>query len=247
MLEISSNNYNEMVRYERDMDQLRALALWITLYEGDPLIPSLPRPREYVFELIKFYALDFASEIRENSSISLDTISRFHSSLFSINNLLGITREDIAKASEQQRYRNSGFWEMRRVIGQFGDVAEAASRDRVTHIITAAVSGCVIGEYLGEIMSEKYQYRIPVDHMVFARSGIQPVKGYLHEDLSLSGGHILITDDAVMETYTSRVMIEKIKEMNPSATISLMTIDIDPDTKNSGYLDQFAHVYTFDE
>jgi len=241
------NNYNEMVRYERDMDQLRALALWITLYEDNLPIASLPRPREYVFELIKFYSQDFASEIMESGSISLDTVNRFHSSLYSINHLLGITQEDIARAGEQQRYRNSGFWEMRRVIGQFGDVAEAASRDEVTHIITAAVSGCVIGEYLGQIMSEKYQYSVPVDHMVFARSGIQPVRGYLSDNLALSGGHILITDDAVMETYTSRVMIEKIREMNPSATISLMTIDIDPDTKKSGYLDRFAHVYTFDE
>lgn len=241
------NNYNEMVRYERDMDQLRALALWISLYEGNPQIPSLPRPREYVFELIKFYSQDFASEIMKSGSISSDTVSRFHSSLFSINNLLGITQEDIARAGEQQRYRNSGFWEMRRVIGQFGDVAEAACRDGVTHIITAAVSGCIIGEYLGQIMFEECQYPVPVDHMVFAREGIQPIRGYLSDNLALSGGHILITDDAVMETYTSRVMIEKIIEMSPSAKISLMTIDIDPDTKESGFLDRFAHVYTFDE
>jgi len=246
-VEIFLSNYNEMLRYERDMDQLRALALWITLYEGDPPIPSLPRPREYVFELIKFYAQDFAFEIMKNGSISLDTVSRFHSSLFSINNLLGTTQADIVRASEQQRYRNSGFWEMRRVIGQFGDVAEAASRDKVTHIITAAVSGCIIGEYLAQMMSREFQYPVPVDHMVFARSGIQPVRGYLPDHLSLSGGHILIADDAIMETYTSRVMIAKIIEMNPQAAISLMTIDIDPKTKESGYLDQFAHVYTFDE
>ncbi|HCX25915.1 MAG: hypothetical protein UX08_C0012G0031 [Candidatus Collierbacteria bacterium GW2011_GWB1_45_35] len=246
-MEIFLSNYNEMLRYERDMDQLRALALWITLYKRDPPISSLPQPTEYVFELIKFYSQDFASEIVDNGHISSDALGRFHSSLFSVNNILGITQEDITRASEQQRYRNSGFWEMRRVIGQFGDVAEAAIKDRVTHIITAAVSGCIIGEYLGLIMSKKFQHPLPVDHMVFSRSGIQPVNGYLPENLSLSGEHILIADDAVMETYTSRVMIAKIKEMNPQAIISLMTIDIDPDTKKSGYLDQFAHVYTFDE
>lgn len=245
-MEIYLGHYNEMVRYEKDMDQLRALALWITRYNGNP-IPSLPKPKKYVFDLIKFYSLDFADEIFETCTISPDTIGRFHSSLVSINRTLGITQEDVVKAGELQRYRNSGFWEMRRVIGQFGDIAERAIEDKVTHIVTAAVSGCIIGEYLGIVMDRKFQHPLPVSHMIFAREGPEPVSGYLPEDVSLSGSHFLIVDDAVMETYTSRVMVERIRKINPQSKISLMTVDIDLDTKQSEYLNQFANVYTFDE
>lgn len=236
-----------MLRYERDMDLLRALAIWITTYEGKPSLPSLPRPTEYVFDLIKFYSKDLAEDILKNSHITSDTINRFNSSLCSVNKLLGITDEDIKKAGEQQRYMGSGFWEMRRVIGQFGDVAEMVIEDKVTHIITAAVSGCIIGEYLGMVMFDKHDISVPVDHMIFARDGVEPVSGHLSKNFIPSGNHYLIVDDAVMETNTARVMIKKITQINPQAEISLMVIDIDQESKYSGFLDRFAHVYMFEE
>ena len=247
MLEINLNNYNEMLRYEKDMDLLRALALWITKHDSSYQLLGLPKPREYVFDIIKKYTQEFALDIKNNTSISSDALSRFHSALFSLNRILGITEEDVVLAKEQQRYKNSGFWEMRRVIGQFGDVAECAKNDGVSHIVTAAVSGCIIGEYLALELDKNYNYQIPVDHMVFSREGTEPIGGMMSESLELSGNHVLLVDDAVMETFTSRVMVKEIKRLNPNVQISIMTIDIDPDTKSSGYLDQFTNVYTFEE
>ncbi|MGB9586258.1 MAG: hypothetical protein ACPL3P_08045 [Anaerolineales bacterium] len=247
MNEINLGIYNEMLRYERDMDKLRALALWITNYAEDRVIAGLPNPREYVFTLIKHYSEKFAQDILENGQISSETIDLFHSSLFSINRLLGITEEDIQVAGQLQRYRNSGFWEMRRVIGQFADQAEEIVQDGVTHIISAAVSGCIIGEYVGKIIEKRFNKIIDVDHMVFARQGINPIKGILPENCQLKGEHILIVDDAVMETHTATVMLEKLAEVVPRANISLLAVDIDPDTKQSGFLDRFYKVYMFEE
>lgn len=247
MLEIDVSHYNEMLRYEKDMDILRALALWITRNKRNLSIPGLSNPKQYVFDIIQFYSRKFTVDIMQQSSISDESLSLFHSSLYTLNLLLGITQRDIARAGEQQRYRNSGFWEMRRVLGQFSDVAESAHSDGVTHIITAAVSGCIIGEYLGLQYSRKYRNSIPVDHMVFARRGKSPTTGYLQDGFSLSGKHILLVDDAVMERVTSGVMLKTLKRKYPHAVISLMAVDIDPDTRYSGYLDRFAHVYSFDE
>ncbi|PWH18876.1 MAG: hypothetical protein DDG59_04810 [Anaerolineae bacterium] len=190
MFEINLGIYNEMLRYEKDMGKLRALALWITDYDEQRIMPGLLNPREYVFTLIKHYSEKFAEDILEYGRIDAGTIDLFYGSLFSINRLLGITDEDIGRASEMQRYRNSGFWEMRRVIGQFGDVAEEVVRDGIEHIITAAVSGCVIGEYLGKVIAKKHQKSIEVDHMVFSRQGIDPLKEYLSESLRLRGNHL---------------------------------------------------------
>ncbi len=247
MLEINLSHYNEMLRYERDMDELRALALWITRCDQDLSIPGLPKPREYVFDLIQHYSQMFAQDIRRHSRIAPDSIDLFHSSLYSIELLLGITPADIETASQQQLYRNSGFWEMRRFIGQFGDVAEAAVQDQVTDILCAAISGCIIGEYLGLLVSELTHQTVPVNHMVFARSGALPVEGLLPERFRLSGEHVLMVDDALMETRTAAVMIRKIREISPSVEISILTVDIDPDTRYSDFMKQFGHVYLFDE
>ena len=247
MLEIDLKNYNEMLRYEKDMDLLRALALWNTNHNLDYRLPGMPKPREYVFDIIKHFSRVFAVDIQENGSISPDTLSRFHSALFSLNQILGITETDIVQANKQQRYQNSGFWEMSRVIGQFHDMAEYADRDGITHIVTAAVSGCIIGEYLALQIEDTYHHQIPVAHMIFSRNGTEPVEGMLPESFSISGNKVLIVDDAVMVTITSQIMLKELKKINPDIEISLMTVAIDPDTKQSGYLDQFSRVYLFEE
>ncbi|GAB4474865.1 MAG: hypothetical protein Kow0088_11180 [Anaerolineales bacterium] len=247
MFEINLGIYNEMLRYERDMDKLRALALWITSDAEQRVVPGLPNPREYVFTLIKHYSEKFAEDILENGRIEAGTIDLFHSSLFSINRLLGISDEDIERAGEMQRYRNSGFWEMRRVIGQFGDIAEEVVREDVDQILTAAVSGCIIGEYLGKVVAKNHQKLLPVDHIVFSRQGIDPLKGYLSESFHLVGSHLLLVDDAIMETKTAQVMLDTLADIAPAGRISVLAIDIDPDTRQSGFLDRFFRVYTFDE
>ncbi len=247
MLEINLNHYNEMLRYERDMDELRALALWISTHDQELLVPGLPKPREYLFDLIQHYSQKFAHDIHAHTKIAPESIDLFHSSLYSIKLLLGITPQDIEFASQQQLYRNSGFWEMRRFIGQFGDVAEAAVQDGVTDVLSAATSGCIIGEYLGLLMSEQLEHPVPVHHMVFLRSGAVPIEGLLPGRFRLSGEHVLIADDAVMETRTAAVMVNKLRALYPGIEISIMTVDIDPDTKYADFMKQFAHVYLFDE
>ena len=96
-------------------------------------------------------------------------------------------------------------------------------------------------------MPKKYQHSVPIDHMVFTRSGPDPIDGLLQENFSLSGNHVLLVDDAVMETVTSRVMTQALHALEPRLAISLLAVDIDPDTKSSGYLNRFTRVYTFDE
>jgi len=96
-------------------------------------------------------------------------------------------------------------------------------------------------------MAELTHQPIPVNHMVFLRSGALPIEGLLPERFRLSGNHVLIADDALMETRTAAVMIRKFKEISPEADISILTVDIDPDTKYSAFMRQFAHVYLFDE
>ena len=246
MVEINLGNYNEMLRYERDMDLLRALALWITTFDGARPIPSLPNPREYVFGLIKMYSEKFAVDIKDEGRILPETISLFHSALTTICLILGISGEDILLAGEKQRYVNSGFWEMRRVIGQFRDMAEEVIKNDVSLIITAGISGCVIGEYLGLFVRELGR-TIPVEHMIFSRNGIDPDKGYLRENFSMAGGRVLIVDDAVMEAVTLAVMVEKIRAICPSAELSLLAVDISPEVMSSGYLSQFSHLYLFEE
>ena len=245
-MEIHLSNYNEMLRYEKDMDLLRALVLWITKFYGSRAIPSLSDPREYVFDLIKMNSVRFAADIKDQGRILPETISLFHSSLVTVNFILGISREDILLASEKQRYVNSGFWEMRRVIGQFRDMANEVARNNVSQIITAGISGCVIGEYLGLFIQELGQ-TVPVDHMVFSRIGTDPSSGYLRKDFLVSGDQMLIVDDAVMEAVTLKVMVEYIRAVSPSAELSLMAVDIDPEVRSSGYLDQFVHLYLFEE
>ncbi|HMD89209.1 MAG TPA: hypothetical protein VKF38_08600 [Anaerolineaceae bacterium] len=247
MLEINLNHYNEMLRYERDMDELRALAQWITRCDPQLSIPGLAKPREYVFDLIQHYSKKFAADILQFGHIAPDSIDLFHSSLFSIKLILGITPQDIEQASQQQLYRNSGFWEMRRFIGQFGDFAEAAVKDGITHIIGAATSGCIIAEYLGILMDKTYHQPTPVDHMVFVRTGALPIAGLLREQFQLCGHHVLIADDAVMETRTAAVILKKLRDIDPNLDVSILTVDIDPETKYSDFMHQFVHVYSFDE
>lgn len=117
--------------------------------------------------------------------------------------------------------------------------------DKVTHIITAAVSGCIIGEYLGLLIADRYHHQVPVDHMVFTRSGKEPKNGILRPDFRLSGSHVLLVDDAIMETVTAGVIVKKLKSLEPNITLSFMTIAIDPGVEKHQLLKQFKHIYTF--
>lgn len=234
-----------MLRYEKDMNQLRALALWAAQDALQPT-PGLQNPRDYVIGLIGHYSRQFAQDIKANSSINPSTLDLFHSSLFTINKMLGISDNDIDQARIQQLYANSGFWEMRRYLGQFFDMAEYSANDSVTHIVSAAVSGCIVAEYLKIHIEDVLGEDMPTDHMIFARIGVLPVKGLLRSDFKPEGDHILLIDDAVMETRTLRVMKKTLEQFN-IPKISVLTVDIEPSIIGDLFMRSFYRVYLFEE
>ncbi len=102
MLDINLSHYNEMLRYEPLMDELRALAVII-----------VGREQADLFNIIKYYSRNFAEDIKANGRISDECLNRFKSAMFTITSRLNITAETINAAHEDQLYKGSGFWEMR--------------------------------------------------------------------------------------------------------------------------------------
>ena len=130
MLDINLSHYNEMLRYEPLMDELRALAVII-----------VGREQADLFNIIKYYSRNFAEDIKANGRISDECLNRFKSAMFTITSRLNITPEMIGIAHEDQLYKGSGFWEMRWNLGQFPDIAEQVKDAGISHIICAGISG----------------------------------------------------------------------------------------------------------
>lgn len=239
MLEIGLSRVNELYKYEEHMNRLRAVALWVTEHGEEP-IQGLGDPRSYIFSLLKIYSRLFAEDIVRKGSIAESSIGLFQASLDLADQFLAIDEEYVMRASNLQRYANCGFWgPMSRVIGQLPDVAEEAIKKGVTQVVTAAVSGCVIGEGIGLHMAEKYNYDIPIDHMILVREGPNPIAGMMRPGFVVKGDHVLFADDAVMDMMTLGVVETTLKSLNPGIKISLMAIDVHPMAEISGYLKQF--------
>jgi len=175
MIEIDIRNYNEMLRYEPAMDRLRALALYITKdgREIPKTISAQGSWQEDLFLLIKHFSRVFAEDIESSGRVTEDTVSRFTSAIATVEGNLGITETDIMEARRKQLYLGSGFWEMRRYLGQFGDVAEELIQSPPDAIISAGISGCIVAEYLG-LKLEKSGTAPEIYHMIFSRDGVNP-------------------------------------------------------------------------
>ena len=249
MIEIDLRNYNEMLRYEPAMDRLRALALWITQngQEIPRTISSRGSWQEDLFMLIKHFARVFAEDIEENSRVTDEIVSRFTGAIATVEKNLGITDEDIQEARQSQLYIGSGFWEMRKFLGQFGDVAEDFSTDPADHIISAGISGCVVAEYLGLKLEKGFGITPEIAHMIFSRDGAMPTTGFLPKDFCLKGKHILLVEDAVEESRTIGVMVETLLELDDSLRFDLYSLAIDNNGTTEAALRKMAKVYTFDE
>lgn len=63
------------------------------------------------------------------------------------------------------------------------------------------------GEDLGKVIAENHQKSSEVDPIVFSRQGIDPLKGFLSESFRLAEEHLLLADDAIMETKTAQVTL----------------------------------------
>ncbi len=230
-------DHREKALYEPYMDRLRTIALLATR-------PDFPQhERQLVFDTIGFHTKRFAVDILSHDRISVDTLNTFSRAMDIIDRQLGVTEDDMNQAHKKQRDTANGFWEMSKAISQFPDTAEAALNDGVTHVIAAAMSGCVIGEYIGLLMLKKYRHNVPVDHMIFSRHDKDPVSGMLKPNFRLRGNHVLIVEDMVAEADLD-VMVNALKQIKPGMQMSLTSLDFDPSI-DERYLQQFAHVYPY--
>lgn len=249
MLEIDLRHYNEMVRYEPVMDRLRALVLWMT-QNGQEIprgISARGSWQEDLFMLIKHFSRVFAEDIEENGRVTGEIVGRFESAIVTVERNLGITGRDIQEARQRQLYLGSGFWEMRRFLGQFGDVAEELIPDPPDHIISAGISGCVVAEYLGLKLEKSFSVSPDIDHMIFSRAGVAPTAGFLPKDFFIKGRHILLVEDAVEESRTLGVMIETLIKFGDSLRFDLFSLAIDNNGKTEEALGKMTKIYTFEE
>jgi hypothetical protein len=244
---IDLRNYNEMLRYESSMDELRAIALYIAESDPQQEIFEGIKSTEYLFVLIKYYCRLFAEDIFERGQVTDDKRDMLDSGLFTIKKALGITEEDIKHAHENQLYKNSGFWEMRRYLGLFVDIAEEVAKNPPDAIVCAGISGCVIGEYLGLVLEKKFNQNTPVFHMVFSREDKQPVAGLLPDSMGVGLSNALLVEDAVIESRTSRVMIETLSTISPAINYSLFALEIEQNQVGGDILSLMKNVYTFEE
>lgn len=249
MFEIDLRNYNEMLRYEPAMDRLRALALWIVQngQETPRTISAKGSWQEDLFLLIKHFSRVFAEDIEENGRVTEEIVSRFTSAIATVEGNLGITGKDIQEARQRQLYLGSGFWEMRRFLGQFGDVAEELTLCPPDNIISAGISGCVVAEYLGLKMEKKFGAAPDIAHMIFSRDGATPTVGVLPRDFSLKGKHLLLVEDAVEESRTLGVMVESLLKLDDSLRFDLFSLAIDNNEKTQEALGKMVKIYTFEE
>ena len=250
MLEIDLYHYNEMVRYEPAMDELRALASWITEYK------SRNYSREHfstfkwerdLFAIIKHYSTLFAEDIENHGRVLPEQVDLLVNAVSTVRKILGISDEDVKRAHENQLYKGSGFWEMRRFLGQFGDMAEEIAQVKPDHIICAGISGCVLGEYLGLKLERECGLAVPVDHMIFVRNGKLPVDGKLPAGFTPSGNQILLVEDAVQEFRTLEVMKTRLGQFFHRPQFFLFALEINQTEAVQKFLDQFTQVFTFEE
>jgi hypothetical protein len=232
MLDINLSHYNEMLRYEPLMDELRALACII-----------IGRDQQDLFNIIKYFSRNIAEDIRKNGRISEECLNLFKSAMFTIVSRLNITQEMIMEAHEDQLYKGSGFWEMRWNLGQFPDIADQVREAGISHMICAGISGCVVGEYLALEMKDG---EIPVDHMIFERNNRTPVRGMLPADFQLEGKKILLVEDAVQEARTLGVMMNTLNGMADGLAFSLFTLDIEDNDETRLGLRPIRKIYLFE-
>lgn len=245
MFEIGLQQYNEMVRYEPAMDELRALAAWLVAQDGERFLMD-PGSVDYLFRLIKHYARAFAEDIENHLRVQPETVDLLFNGIRTVRLSLGINDADIEAAREDQIFKGAGFWEMRRFLGQFDDLVEAIAAGGYQQLICAGISGCVVGEYLGAKL-EKLGQSIAVEHMVFRREKTIPVVGLMRPDFRLPGEKLLLVEDCVVEARTIRVVLETLRGISPELTCSLFAIELDSTPAVRAALGQFHHVYTFEE
>ena len=245
MLDINIQHYNEMLRYERDMDYLRALSQWTVKSGKGVEIPGYKDPVEYVFNIVGFYSREFAADILEQGQVSPQTTGRMKSGLDTLLSLLGITEKDLDIARDNQLYKNSGFWEMRRFLGPMRGLVEDLKKDRITNIVSVAVSGCVIASYIG-LLLERMDYPVAVDHMLLARQGPVPVLGLLSKNV-VFGSRILIVDDAIWEARTLPVVVARLRAASQDADLRLFVLDTDPRVDIMKLLPDISTEYKLEE
>lgn len=242
MFEIDLSICNEMMRYEQGMDELRALAKFIVNGRNGT---ESRNGQENLFWYIKHHAFSFARDIDKDGKVTDETVDLLMGDLLKIRRKLGITDEAVQSEHMNQLYKIGGFWEMRRFLGQFPDTVEAIAQNNHTHIICSAISGCVIGEYLG-IKLGQLGLETPVDHIVFKRALGIPILGFLPDNFVLNGTDVLLVEDAVDESATLNTIRSALDKHYSNLRYSLFSLGIDPEMEMQVHSD-FENVYTFEE
>lgn len=242
--------YNEMCRYEPAMNELRALAQWI-VDKGEAVPAELAARGSWegdLFQLIKFYTSRLAEDIDSYNRILPETLNLLENAVRTTRRVLGISDDDVEAASQAQLFAGSGFWEMRRFLGQFPDMAAEIAGWRPRQLVCSGISGCVIGEYVGLLLAKRGMV-VPVDHLVYRRRGVWPVEGRLARDFRWAGGKVLLIEDAVNEPRTLQVMMRALRskawlQMN----FGLLVLEVDRDKAGvAQLLNGFDRVFEFEE
>lgn len=231
-----------MLRYEQDMDKMRALVP--PILEGMCLSNYTScQTQEHIFLFIQHFMHVFAQDIRRYNSISSETLDRFRSAVYSLQQLFGIGEKELQDAHDMQLYTTSGFWEMRRFLGQFPEFAEQACEDGVDTLLGIGMSGCIIAEMLGIEMAV-LKPDVQVGHIVFARDakGI-PNRGIISPNISWSdASHILFVDDAVLTATTIQVSLSSLPSEKQSSC-SFFALEHAKTSEVNQALSYFVHVY----
>lgn len=230
--------------YEAQMDELRALAAWIVHADWTQSRPVGTDWNDYLFSLVYRFSGAFAQDIFEESAVSPATLNLFGNALRTAKLNLQIPESDVQIAHEDQLHAASGFWwEMRRHLGRFPEMAEEIADEGVTHLVCSGISGCVIGEYLNCCL-EDLGAPVPVDHMVFKRQNRIPVAGKLPEDFSPKGRKLLLVEDVVTEPNTLGVMQRTLASGGYDSDCSLFTLEMTDAVSREEVLKGFRKIYS---
>jgi hypothetical protein len=82
--------------------------------------------------------------------------------------------------------------------------------------------------------------------MVFSREEKEPVAGILPNSVGIGVSSALLVEDAVIESRTSRVMMETLTSISPGFLFSLFALEIEQTQVEGDVLLQMQDVYTFE-
>ncbi|OGD79466.1 hypothetical protein A2368_03425 [Candidatus Collierbacteria bacterium RIFOXYB1_FULL_49_13] len=238
MLEIGLHVANEMMLYEGSIDELRALAIFLS----ENNTPGY----QHLFDFIKLHSSHYARDIHEHSKVLPETVAQLNQEAQKVRATLGLTQNHVRDAHRRQLCARGGFWEMRHYFGLLPGVIDDIAQNQPDHIVCATLSGSVLGEYISQDLKMRHGLQIPVDHIVYKRQDSLPIQGQVPLNFSPGGDNILIVEDVVQEPFTTRTTLDVLRQFRPTITLSLFALEIDPAPLAQEALVYYNTVFTFE-